>query len=81
MEAMNRRSFIKGTVAAAVAAALPGGDGVALYSAAHPVYTHKTYATSTVPRDLGCQMARALAKSMMQTREVTGANVLNKAFS
>jgi hypothetical protein len=79
---MDRRKFIKGTVAAAVAAAIPVGDGVELYSIAHPEYTYKTYKITTehMPRDLGCQMARALARSMMQTREIVGANVLNKAF-
>ncbi len=33
-----RRKFIQGAVSAAVAAALPGGDGVALYSATHPSF-------------------------------------------
>lgn len=77
---MDRRKFIKGAVAAAVAAAIPVGDGVELYSIAHPEYTYKTYGVSTMPRDLGCQMARALARSMLQTREIVGANVLSKAF-
>ena len=83
---MDRRKFIKGAVAAAVAAAIPVGDGVELYSIAHPEYTYKTYKTDVlykatpVPRDLGCQMARALARSMMQTREVVAANVFDKAF-
>ncbi len=31
-----RRQFLRGAVSAAVAASLPGGDGVALYSATHP---------------------------------------------
>lgn len=35
---MKRRAFIKGAVAVAVSASLPGGDGVALYSAKHPVW-------------------------------------------
>lgn len=83
---MNRRKFIKGAVAAAVAAAIPVGDGVELYSIAHPEYTYKTFKTDVlykatpVPRDLGCQMARALARSMMQTKEQVTANVLNRAF-
>lgn len=73
MEEMNRRSFIKGTVAAAVAAALPGGDGVALYSAAHPP------ALVTEHMD-GARMAAALARSMMQTKEVITVNILNRSF-
>lgn len=79
---MDRRKFIKGAVATAVAAAIPVGDGVELYSIAHPEYTHKTYALATehMPRDLGCQMARALARSMMQTKEIVARNVLNQAF-
>ncbi len=78
---MDRRKFIKSAVAAAVVAAIPVGDGVELYSIAHPEYTYKTYGTSTMPtRDLGCQMARALARSMMQTKEQVTANVLNPAF-
>jgi hypothetical protein len=77
---MDRRKFIKGAVAAAVAAAIPVGDGVELYSIAHPEYTYKTYKTATVSRDLGCQMASALARSMMQTKEQVTANVLNRAF-
>ena len=69
---MKRRTFIKGAVAAAVAAALPAGDGVA-------TYTHKTYALATPGMD-GSRMAAALARSMMQTREVVAANVFNRAF-
>ena len=33
-----RRQFLRGAVSAAVAASLPGGDGVALYSAKHPYF-------------------------------------------
>lgn len=76
---MDRRKFIKGAVAAAVAAAIPVGDGVELYSIAHPQYTHKTYAIATEGMD-GARMAAALARSMMQTREIVTVNVLNKAF-
>jgi hypothetical protein len=100
---MKRRQFIKGAVAAAVAASFPGGDGVVLYSATHPMrecsfchglngdhftwcndvnplkYTHKTYALATEGMD-GQRMANALAKSMMQTMEITSANVFDRAF-
>lgn len=42
-------------------------------------YTHKTYALATPGMD-GQRMAAALARSMMQTREVMAANVFNRAF-
>lgn len=85
-----RRKFLQGAVAAAVAASLPGGDGVALYSAKHPspailplvndpntgIYTYRTYEFATE----GTRMHMALARSMMQTREVVARNVLSKAF-
>jgi microcompartment protein CcmL/EutN len=92
---MDRRKFLKGTVAAAVAAVLPGTEK----------YTHKTYGTAhyVIPRealenslispaDLSEQSleqmcieiaesrSRALARSMMQTREIVAKNVLNSAF-
>ena len=81
-----RRKFIKGAVAAAVAASLPGGDGVELYSAKHPYlsanewqpmgYTYKTYDFATH----GTRLHEALARSMMQTREAVAKRVLGKAF-
>jgi microcompartment protein CcmL/EutN len=92
---MDRRKFLKGTVAAVIAATLPGTEK----------YTHKTYGTAhyVIPReslenslispaDLSEQSleqmcieiaesrSRALAHSMMQTREQVTANVLNRAF-
>lgn len=70
---MKRRTFIKGAVAAAVTAALPATGGAV-------EYTHKTYAFATPGMD-GQRMAAALARSMMQTREVVAANVMNRAFS
>lgn len=82
---MKRRTFIKGAVSAAVAASLPGADGIELNSIAHPIhpdvalYTTKTYSIATEGMD-GQRMANALAKSMMQTMEITSANVFNKAF-
>lgn len=82
-----RRKFIKGALAAAVAASLPGGDGVALQSMAHPTilplgphhtgfYTYKTYDFATK----GTRMHAALVRSMQQTREVVARNVLSKMF-
>lgn len=88
---MKRRQFIKGAVAAAVAASIPGGDGVELYSMAHPVHpdvwtykdlkftTEYTYETYDFATD-GTRLAAALARSMRQTREVVAANVFNNAF-
>jgi hypothetical protein len=83
-----RRKFIQGAVSAAVAAALPGGDGVALYSTSHPEvwtykdlkftteYTYKTYDFATH----GTRLHEALQRSMMQTREAVARNILGKAF-
>ena len=82
----SRRKFIQGAISAAVAASLPGGDGVALYSAKHPsapallplvndpntgFYTNSTYDFATH----GTRMAQALAHSMMQTAKE---NILTK---
>lgn len=74
-----RRKFIQGAISVAVAAALPGGDGVSLYSAKHPEYTYKTYGLATEGMD-GARMAAALARSMMQTKEIVAKNVLEKMF-
>lgn len=92
---MDRRKFLKGTVAAVVAAALPGTEK----------YTHKTYGTShyVIPRqafenslitpadlseksleqmciEIAHTRTRALAHSMKQTREIVARNVFNRAF-
>jgi microcompartment protein CcmL/EutN len=92
---MDRRNFLKGTVAAVVAATLPGTEK----------YTHKTFGTAhyVIPREslenslisaadlsekslesmcieIAESRSRALAHSMMQTREHITANVLNRAF-
>lgn len=80
---MKRRTFIKGAVAAAVSAALPAlpGDG----------YEYKTYKIAwTVTTEevegkgvygaIGRRYADALAKSMSQTKERVGANVMTRAF-
>lgn len=78
-----RRQFIRGAVAVAVSAALPGAE-----------YTYKTFRvghdwtyngktiTTFLPEghELSVRMTQALARSMMQTREIVTANVLNKAF-
>ncbi len=83
-----RRQFLRGAVSAAVAASLPGGDGVELYCARHPgwgtansdinplKYTYKTYDFATE----GTRMHEALARSMMQTKEIVAKNVLDRMF-
>lgn len=74
---MKRRAFIKGALAAAVSAALP-----ALPSDGYQYTTHSIGWTITAEEleNDGSRMAAALAKSMMQTKEVVTANVFNKAF-
>jgi len=92
---VDRRKFLKGTVAAVVAAALPGTEK----------YTHKTYGTAhyVIPRqslenaglcpadlseasleelciEIADSRARALARSMRQTYEQVSANVFNRAL-
>ena len=78
---MKRRTFIKGAVAAAVSAALPGGDpfyGTANSDINQLSYVHKTF---KVAYPEGTRYAAALARSMMQTKEAVAANVFNSAFS
>jgi len=90
---VDRRKFLKGTVAAVVAATLPGTEK----------YTHKTYGTAhyMIPREalenaqlcpadlseasleqlcieIADKRAHALAHSMMQTKEHAAANVFNR---
>lgn len=72
---MDRRSFIQGAFAVAAAAAIPVGDGVELQCIPHP-----TTNILVTPEEMGQKMARALARSMMQTREIVARNVLNRAF-
>jgi hypothetical protein len=69
---VKRRTFIKGAVAAAVSAALPAlpSDG----------YQY-TYQTFKVASPAGTRYAAALARSMMQTREIVAANVFERAFA
>lgn len=78
---MKRRTFIRGAVAVAVSAAIPRipGDGVALRSIEHPGWVTKVAEDEWLLHD-GSKMARALARSMMQTREIVASNILNKAF-
>jgi hypothetical protein len=76
-DTVKRRTFIRGAIATAVSAALPGGDG----------YTYRTYETAeywgpsiVTMIDPAQRMANALARSMMQTKEMVAANVLNRVF-
>lgn len=87
-----RRQFLRGTVSAAVAASLPGGDGVALESAKHPapallpmVGDADTGMFSPSGDTLsfvvdGVERARSLARSMSGTRERIAADVMNRVF-
>jgi len=92
---MNRRKFLKATVSVAVAAALPGTEKYThkTYGTAHYVIPRQSLENSLItPADLseqsleqlcieiGNSHAKALAHSMMQTREHITANVLNRAF-
>jgi hypothetical protein len=88
---MDRRKFLKGTVAAT----LPGTEKYTnkTYGTAHYVIPRQSLENAALcPADLSersleqmCieiaeSRSRALAHSMMQTREQVTANVLNKAF-
>lgn len=73
---MKRRTFIRGAIATAVSAAIPGSE-----------YTYRTYETAeywgpsiVTMIDPAQRMANALARSMMQTKEMVAANVLNRVF-
>lgn len=80
---MKRRTFIKGTVSVAVAAAIPTSE-----------YTHKTFRTARqwsrngetfttfmpLDHELSERMIEALARSMMQTKEIVAANVFHRGF-
>lgn len=85
---MKRRAFIKGAVSAAVAASLPGGDGVALNSIAHPQYTYKTFKTAeywgpsiVTTMDTAQRMANALAKSILEVKDMSAVNVFHRGLS
>lgn len=75
---MDRRTFIRGAFAVAGAALIP-------VAATSEKVTH-TYTrmslenTLLTPEEIGRQMAEALAKSMMMTKEQMAANVLTRAF-
>jgi len=91
-----RRQFLRGAVSVAVAASIPGGDGVALYSAKHPIpallpmvgdadtgiFSPNADSISfhPIPHEMSERMVEALCKSLMETKEIVGANVFNRAF-
>jgi len=93
--AWNRRKFLKAACSAAVVAALPGTEKYThkTYGTAHYVIPRESLENAALcPADLSeasleelCieiaeSRSRALAHSMMQTREHITSNVLNRAF-
>ena len=94
--AWNRRKFLKAACSVAVAAVLPGTEKYThkTYGTAHYVIPRQALENAAIcPADLSeasleqlCieiadSRARALAHSMMQTKEHITANVLNRAFA
>lgn len=92
---MDRRKFLKGIASAAVLAVLPGTEKYThkTYGTAHYVIPREALENSLItPADLSEKSleqlvieiaesrSRALAHSMMQTREHITANVFNRAF-
>jgi hypothetical protein len=92
---MDRRKFLKGMASAAVLAVLPGTEKYThkTYGTAHYVIPREALENAALcPADLSNQSleqlvieiaesrSRALAHSMMQTREHVAANVFNRAF-
>jgi siroheme synthase len=84
---MNRRDFIVSAIGAAAMAAVPATKkATLLHDAAHHdisggfgLATVKQEGT-TVLYDQGERLARALARSMMQTKEAVASKVLGEAF-
>ncbi len=76
---MKRRTFIKGAIAAAVSAALPGAANPYL-SANEWQPMGYTYQTFKVADPAGTRYAAALARSMAQTKERVAANVFSTVF-
>ena len=76
---MDRRRFIQsvlGATAMAALPALPAGDGVALRSMAHPsLVPIKAEGASVAYDAMAEKMAKALARSMMQTKGQVAARV------
>lgn len=81
---MKRRTFIKGAFAVPVAAMVPDFSEPTSYGQLWVRSEAPTTLVFTddmgVDHDVGLKMARALAESMMKTREQVVANVLNRAF-
>ncbi len=84
---MNRRDFIVSAIGAAAMAVVPAKKAATLlHDAAHHELSGgfglaqvKAEGTSVL-YDPGERMARALARSMMQTKEIVARNVLGRAF-
>jgi hypothetical protein len=84
---MNRRDFIMSVVGAATMAALPDKKATLLHDAAHHDLTEgfglaplKPEGASVAYDQVADRYAKALARSMMQTKEIMTKNVLEKAF-
>jgi len=83
---MNRRDFIVSVIGAATMAAVPDKKATLLHDAAHHDISGGFGLAqikpegATVAYDQGDRMARALAKSMMQTKEAITSKVLGEAF-
>ena len=78
---MDRRSFIKGAFAVAATALVPAaGPEYKTYGKSFYITRMQLENTLLTPEEIGKQMAEALAKSMMMTKEHMAANVLTRAF-
>ncbi len=83
---MNRRNFILSALGAAAMAAVPATKAIRIHDAAHHdisggfgLATVKQEGTSVL-YDQGERMARALARSMRQTRAAATNRVMGKVF-
>ncbi len=96
---MRRRQFLKGALGTAASVLVPGGDGVELTSAAHPLIHTGNPAPALLPMvgdaDTGIyaaggdqlnlvaggqRLAGALAKSLMETREMVAVNAYHRGI-
>ncbi len=84
---MNRRDFIISAIGAAVMAAVPAKKAILLHDAAHHELIDgfglaplKQEGASIAYDQVGERYAKALARSMMQTKEAITSRVLGEAF-
>lgn len=83
---MNRRDFIMSVVGAATMAAVPDAKSAGATFNYEPEFPFglaplKQEGASIAYDQVGERYAKALARSMMQTKEVIAKNVLERAFS